>query len=435
MAFLCMSQKEIKQYGVIKRLISKEINGSQAAEFLEITTRHVRRLKKKVKGKGVGGLIHGNRNKIGNRRIPNEEKEKIKKLIHKNYWDFKPGFTAEKLREDYGIDRDPKTVRSIMIEEGLWRPRKEKNKKEHREWRQRKTNYGEMEQFDGSYEHWLEDRNGTGKMCLLAAIDDATGSITKARFVEHEGVFPVFNFWKEYLEGHGKPWSIYMDRFSTYSMNQKTAKENPDTKTQFERALNELQIDPIFARSPQAKGRVERLFKTLQDRLIKELRLAKISDIKRANEFLEKIFILKFNEKFSVAPERKTNFHTKLKVQETKKLDSIFSRQKKRTVQNDFCVYFQNHWYQLLAEQPATVCKKDQVIVEEHLNGEIKIRFKGKYLNYRELTERPRKSNQQPWILVKTKPIKRSWKPAQNHPWRNYNYSNSLNQKAKVGHF
>lgn len=159
-----------------------------------------------------------------------------------------------------------------MIEEGLWKPKKNKNKKEHREWRQRRAHYGEMQQFDGSYHHWLEDRGNTGKICLLLSVDDATGQITHAKFEEHEGVFPVFEFWQEYLLKHGKPMSIYMDRFSTYSMNQKTAKENPDTLTQFQRAMKELRIESILANSPEAKGRVETMFGTLQNRLVKEMK-------------------------------------------------------------------------------------------------------------------------------------------------------------------
>jgi len=138
-----------------------------------------------------------------------------------------------------------------------------------------------MLQYDGSYEYWFEDRNK--KYCLLASIDDSTSKVW-AKFDEHEGVKPTFSFWREYIEENGKPYSIYVDKFSTYSMNHKIAKENPDTLTQFERAMKELNIAVIHAHSPQAKGRVENLFKTLQDRLIKELRLQNISTIDKANE-------------------------------------------------------------------------------------------------------------------------------------------------------
>lgn len=433
MTFLTMSQKEIKHYGVIKRLIDKEINGTKAAELLEISTRHVRRLKSKIKNFGIKGLIHGNRGRPGNNKISNEEKNKIKNLLKERYIDFGPTLAAEKLKEVHKINHVPNTIRKIMIEENLWKTRDKHKKQEYHSWRQRKLNFGEMEQFDGSYEHWFEERGN--ECCLLAAIDDATGKITKAQFAKHEGVFPVFKFWKEYTIKNGKPWSIYLDKFSTYQMNHKTAKENPDVKTQFERAAQELQIELITANSPQAKGRIERLFKTLQDRLIKELRLAKISDIKTANEFLEKVFIENFNERFAIAPKRKADFHTKLKSKERKSLDSIFSRQTKRTVQNDYCLGFKNYWFQLLAKQPTLVCKKDKVIMEEHLSGETKIRLKGKYLNYEKLLARPKKTKKQPWILAENNPEVRIWKPAQDHPWRKFNYVNSLNQKVKVGHF
>jgi len=213
--------------------------------------------------------------------LPAKEQERIKMLLHERYADFKPTFASEKLRENHYLDHDPKTIRQIMINEGLWQPKRKEKISVHRAWRERRSHYGEMIQFDGSYEHWLEDRAGTGELCLLAAIDDATGKIVAARFAEHEGVFPVFGFWQEYLFLRGKPMAIYTDKFSTYKMNQKQAMENHDQKTQFQRATSELQIEAIFAESPQAKGRVERLFGVLQDRLIKELRLAKIKRQRR----------------------------------------------------------------------------------------------------------------------------------------------------------
>lgn len=213
-----MNKKEIDQYEIIARLLRNEMNGTDAAGLLKLSVRHIKRLKAKVKEKGAAGLIHGNRGKPGNRRIPEEEKEQIKKLLHKHYADFKPTFASEKLEELHRIKRDPKTVRRIMITEGLWKPKqKRRHRQEHRSWRERKPHYGEMQQFDGSYEKWFEDRGP--ELCLLASIDDATGTITKARFAEHEGVLPVFRFWKEYLGIHGKPRSIYLDKFSTYNMN------------------------------------------------------------------------------------------------------------------------------------------------------------------------------------------------------------------------
>lgn len=400
MTFLIpMSQKELKRYEIIKRLVRKEIKGPEAADLLELSVRQVRRLKKGVLIKGAASLVHGNRGKPSNHKLPEKEKEKIVSLLHQRYYDFGPTLAKEKLTEVNHINHDSKTIRQIMIEEKLWQPKKGKQKSKYRSWRQRKASFGEMVQFDGSYEYWFEDRAGEG--CLLAAIDDATGKIIKAKFNQNEGVFPVFDFWLEYLEKHGKPHNIYLDKFSTYKMTQEAALENHDLKTQFQRALQALKIEPIFANSPQAKGRVERLFKTLQDRLIKELRLNNISTIKGANEFLEKIFIPVFNTKFSVESKSKANLHTPLALKEQKQLASIFSRHTLRTVQNDFTISFKTQWYQLTKEQPVTVCKKDKVIIEEHLDGTTKIRLRGKYLNYHVLPIRPQKQTQ-PWVLAAT---------------------------------
>jgi len=411
-----MSQKELDRYGIICRLIKKELNGTKAAKLLHLSIRQTKRLKVKVKEKGAAGLIHGNRNKSSNRRLPEAERLQIAKLLRKNYYDFGPTLAEEKLRENHRFIRDPKTIRQIMIDEKLWQLRRKKNKSQHRSWRERKASYGELVQFDGSYEHWLEDRGNTGEICLLVAIDDATGKIIEAKFDQDEGVFPVFGFWHQYLEKHGKPRNIYLDKFSTYKMGQKVAIENHDLKTQFQRALNELKVDPIFANSPQAKGRVERLFNTLQDRLIKEMRLLNLDTIEEANLFLKKAFISQFNKKFAVQPRNEANLHASLTVKENKDLASIFSRQTKRTVQNDFTLSFNKQWYQLTKEQPATVCKKDKVIMEERLDGSVYIRLRSKHLNYTLLPVRPKKANNDlGWVIPKRST---AHIPSPDHPWR-----------------
>jgi len=419
MALITMSAKELDRFQIIKKLVGEYINGTEAAKLLHLSVRQIRRLKARVKESGTKGLIHGNRGLESHNRINKNEKEKIIGLLHKRYHDFGPTFANEKLSEDHGIDRDPKTIRQIMINEGLWKPRLKKKASVHRVWRERRSCYGEMIQFDGSYEYWFEKRGD--KNCLLAGIDDATGNLVFAKLDEHEGVFPVFGFWQEYLVRNGKPRSIYLDKFSTYNINHQLAGENSDTLTQFERAADELRIELIKANSPQAKGRVERLFGTLQDRLIKELRLANISTVNEANVFLEKIFIPKFNARFSVEPRNKTDLHQKLNQKETGRLQGIFSRQKGRTILNDFTFSFKNRWYQLIKEQPVTVCKKDIVIVEERLDGSIHIRLRSKYLNYELLPERPKKiATKMSWIIPAgiSAPIGTTHRPAMDHPWR-----------------
>lgn len=412
MEYLTMTIKELNRHAIIKKLIDNSLNGTRAAELLKLSVRQVKRLKAKVKEYGVKALIHASRGKPGNRRMPDREKQKIADIIKKHYADFKPTFASEKLFENHNIKRDPKTIRQIMINENLWKPKKKKQREYHA-WRQRKACYGEMLQFDGSYHRWVEDRGP--EWCLLAAIDDATGIPVKAQFDFNEGVFPVFKFWKEYVREHGKPHSIYLDKFSTYKMNQRVAIENHNTQTQFQRVMGQLGIESITAHSPQAKGRIERLFNTFQDRLVKEMRLRNISTIENANRFLEEEFLPSYKTKYSVEPLSKTNFHQSLTKKERDKLDSIFSKQTTRTVRNDFTVSFNNQWHQLLEDQSATIRKQDIIVAEEWLDGSIHFAIRGKYLNSKVITERPQKTKKTAWVIA-AKP--RTYVPVLDHPWR-----------------
>lgn len=412
---LPMSVKEIDRLEILKRLLRCEISGPMAANSLTLSTRQIRRLKAMVRKNGASGIIHGNRGKPSPNRLPDSERKRIVALVSEKYLDFSPTFAAEKLSEVYGITHDPKTIQAILVEADVWTKQIKRKKEQHRSWRERRPAYGDLVQFDGSYEHWFEERSG--ESCLLAAIDDATGKVVHAMFDHSEGVVPVCGFWEAYLTKNGKPLAIYLDKFSTYRMNMPTARENADTLTQFQRAMQELRIELIHANSPQAKGRVERLFQTLQDRLIKELRLNNISDIKTANEFLIKKFIPAFNAKFSVEPRVATNHHRPLIQRESNNLPAFLCRQEARTVRSDFTVSYATHWYQLTAEQPVNVCKKDTIIVEERRDGTIQMRLRGKYLNYKALPTRlPKNIKCQPWILPANERL--MVKPPANHPWR-----------------
>lgn len=407
-----MTTKEVHRFSIIQKLIDKEINATHAAKLLRLSIRQTKRLKGKVRRFGVKALIHASRGKPGNRRMPQEERNQIVAILKEKYPDFKPTFASEKLQENHHIKRDPKTIRRLMIEEDLWKPRRKKQLEYHA-WRQRKACFGEMLQFDGSYHRWIEDRGP--EWCLLAAIDDATGIPAKAKFDFNEGVFPVFNFWKEYVEKHGKPHSIYLDKFSTYKMNQRTAVANPDTLTQFQRAMHQLGVEPITAHSPQAKGRIERLFNTFQDRLVKELRLREISTITQANTFLEEEFLPIYAKKYSVEPASNTNLHQPLTQKEKNNLNSIFSKQTVRNVKNDFTVVLNNQWHQLLENQPTTIRKGASVTIEEWIDGGTHLVAHGKYLNSKMITERPQKTKKAAWVIAAQKPVR---VPAKDHPWR-----------------
>lgn len=418
MTLITMSTQEIDRHKIIQRLIRKELNGTDVSQLLHLSVRQVRRLKKRVRRGGARGLIHGNRGKSSNRRIPRVERTKIITLVKKRYADFGPTLTTEQLAKRHSIHRDPTTIRNLLVAEGIWVPRRAPQGSEHRMWRQRRSRYGEMLQFDGSYHDWFEGRGGIMKACLLAAVDDATGKIVHAQFAPHEGVIPVFTFWKSYVATHGIPRSIYLDRFSTYTMTQKVAVENHELLTQFQRAAATLRIELITAYSPQAKGRIERLFGTLQDRLVKELRLASITTVDGANHFLTAMFIPAFNAQFAVPAAEHGNLHCPLTTATGHMLATIFAQQWTRVVHNDFTIAFKKQWYQLTKKQPVTVCKKDTITLEERLDGSVWMRLRGKYLAYTRLPERPKRVKNVSWVLPATMKPRAVFIPAPDHPWR-----------------
>ena len=413
MTLITMSSKELDRFAVITRLISQQINGTEAAKQLDLSIRQTKRLKARVRKSGAPGLIHGNRGKAGNRKTKPEKTNRIIAIIKSEYPDFGPTLAQEKLNENHQINIGVETLRQLMINRGLRQVRPRKTKKNCHYWRPRKDNYVEMMQFDGSYHDWFEGR--TPACCLLAAIDDATGQITQAEFAEDEGIFPVFNFWQEYARTKGKPVSIYLDKFSTYKINHPAAKDNSELLTQFQRAAKTLGIELISANSPQAKGRIERLFGTLQDRLVKEMRIRGINDIKTANNFLNQKFIPGFNAKFSVKSAKKADLHRRLNRIDKDGLESIFSVHSAREINNDYTVRFKNQWLQLLPTQPTTVCRRDDVIIEERPDSMLKISFRGQYLNFIILPKRPEKVKMRVIALTSNKP---AWKPPINHPWR-----------------
>lgn len=391
---LPMSLKQLNHLDVLRRVERSEITQSKAATMLHITDRTIRRQLVRLKTKGPGFLQHGLKGQPSHNKLPEIEKRKIEQLLRTRYADFGPTFAAEKLREFHGITRDPKTIRNIQIRLGLFTPRRASKKVMHRFWRVRRSTFGEMAQFDGSYHPWLEDRlldtNGQpAELCLLLAVDDATGNILDAQFAAHEGVLPVMGFWLSYAYIHGIPKAVYLDRFSTYSMNMKLAAENPDTLTQFERAAKETGIEVIHAYSPQAKGRVENKFGTLQDRLVKEMRLKNICTVKEANLFLRKTFIPSYNRKFGKPAANLGDLHRKPTERELADiLPFIFCRREKRTIQNDFTLPYKKTRLQLLPTPRLAMRPKEQVEVHELPNGSLKLFVRGKPANFHPIKQR-----------------------------------------------
>lgn len=384
---ISLSEKESRIVSVIQSVIEGKTTSGEAAQLLDVDPRTIFRLKARYKKEGERGIIHRSRGKVSTKRLGKEEQQEIEGLLRERYFDLTPTHASEKLAECHGIKRHRTTISAIMEDMGLRsKGRRRKKTATHRAWRQPKPHFGEMSQFDGSYHDWFANRwtgeEGSSRYCLLSAIDDATGKLGHARFAPHEGILPVMGFWTEYIGKHGVPHTIYLDKFSTYKMNQKTGAENGDTLTQFGRAMEQLHCTVIHAHSPQAKGRVERLFQTLQDRLVKELRLANVNDPINGNLFLDQIFLLDFNKRFGRDPFLEGDFHRELSKKEWEHLPEILSRHDERILRNDFTITHGTNWYQLQATPGLALRPKDPVEVRTYPNDTIKLFVRGKMATF-----------------------------------------------------
>ena len=392
-----MTTKETDRFHAIKKVISKELNQSEAALELNLSHRQVRRLVKKIKSNGVRGVIHGLRGMRSNNKLSSQLCQKVKDIIcDPIYKDFGPTLLMEKLDEREGLQISVSSLRRIMIEENIWKAKKPKAW--HRKNRPRRSRVGELIQIDASPHAWFEER---GEECnLIHFIDDATSDILLSRLVKSEDRQTLMELTKEFTEEHGRPNAFYTDKHSIYKVNrQPTIEEelkDSQPKTQYGRAMDELNIELICADSPQAKGRVERAFGIDQDRLVKEMRLENISNMEAGNKFLREDYIPKRNKKFGVEPMNSTSAFRPLLLEHN--LTSIFSCRTNRTIINDYTIRYKNKWFQISKEQKKRVFAKSKVEVEERLDGSIYLLYKGIYLKYKEIMKRPKKH-------IKTTPV------------------------------
>jgi len=421
-----ITRQEIQRYQIIRKVLEREIDQQEAAEFLKLSDRQVRRIVKRVRAEGESGVVHRSRGRPGNRSIKVSFKERILKLYRASYEGFGPTLASEKLQERDGLKVNDETLRLWLIQEALWQAKPHKPRKSLA-WRERKHHFGEMVQLDGSHHDWLEGRGP--KLVLMGYIDDATGRFY-GKFYSYEGTMPAMDSLKGYIRRYGIPRSIYLDRHSTYRTNKKhTYNDWPFRDqvelTQFGRACRQLGIELIYANSPQAKGRIERVFSTLQDRLTKELRLAKASGCKEANTILER-YLDSFNSKFQVPAKRKGDLHRPL--DKRIKLEDILSVQTQRPLRNDRTVLHNNRWYQVLNR----TCAQD-IVVYNYLSGRMAIKYGANRLDYKPIAgpvvrvapEKPR--------ILKTG-IRKCYIPPRDSYWRvGFKLPGSL--KAKIGHF
>jgi hypothetical protein len=408
-----LTMKEIDRLRVIHKVIDGDLKAREAGSQLGLSVRQVRRLKKKVT-RSNHGIIHGLRGRPSNHLLDPELVKRAVELVKCKYSDFGPTFANEKLCQEEGIRISTNTLRKAMITAGLWKIRRQKIT--HRVYRERRACLGELVQLDGSDHRWFEKR--ANRCVLLNFIDDATSKILHAEFVQAEDTLTLLAATRRYLVKRGRPIAFYVDRDSIYKVNREQTIEEQlrdlQPMTQFTRAMKELDIEVIAANSPQAKGRVERSFKTHQDRLVKELRLNGISTMEQANKFLSSKYIPANNRRFSVQPQNRTDAHRPLLPIHS--LAKILSIRLDRTVRNDYTVRFNNLFMQILPAQK--IRPSQSVLVEIRLDGSIHLRFKQSYLQYkfidkpvlalgRRLPEKMRKLQKKP-------------KPDENHPWRNF---------------
>jgi len=357
---IIMTQEELKRLHVIRKAIDKAITQREASDIIGVTLRQAQRIVLRVRRDGDSGIINRSRGKPSNRAKPDKLKNRALELFKAKYPDFGPTLASEKLFERDKIEVNDETLRLWLVENNI--PYKKRKKRPHREWRERKHYYGQMVQMDGSEHHWLE---GRGPYCIfMGYIDDATG-IPFGRFYEYEGTIPAMDSFKRYIKKHGIPLSVYLDKHTTYKSTGKPSIENELNNelplSQFERALKELGVEVIHANSPQAKGRVERLFETFQDRLIKELRLEGAKTIEEANKVTER-FLSGYAKRFSVKARYSDDLHRD--VPKGVDLDRILCIKTERALKNDFTIAHNSRLYQILDN---TRAKK--VMVEEYVDG------------------------------------------------------------------
>jgi hypothetical protein len=325
MTVLSMSKQEFNRLDVLLRVQSGRLRVVDACALMGLHRRQVFRLLRGLKHDGPTSLLSKRRDKAGNHRLPTEVRTLALSIVRERYADFGPTFAAEKLAEVHGCKLSRETLRGWMIADGLWVDRRHRLPSPHQP-RRRRDCLGELVQIDGSEHAWFEARGDT--CTLLAFVDDATSRLMQLRFVASESTFDYFRTTRGYLEAHGKPVAFYSDKHNIFRVNAKDAVSG-DGITQFGRALLELNIDIICANSPQAKGRIERAFGTLQDRMVKELRLARISTIAAANAWLPG-FIEAYNARFGREPANAKDLHRPLT--EADDLDEILAWREKRTV-------------------------------------------------------------------------------------------------------
>jgi hypothetical protein len=388
-----ITMTKIDRLAVISKLVAGEITTQIASIRLRISTRQVRRLAARFGTSGAAGLMSLQQGKSSNRQLAPGMAQTALETIREHYSDFGPTLAREKLHERHDLLLAVETVRKLMIQDGLWKTRQQCQTRIHQP-RTRRECFGDLVQIDGSLHRWFEER---GQPCtLLVFVDDATGLLMHIHFARTESALSYFAATHCYVSKHGKPQTFYSDRAGVFKALRRGAEE---TRTQFHRALTELNIDLIFASSAEAKGRVERMNRSLQDRLVKELRLAEISTIEEANAWSWR-FVKDYNDRCGQRPSSELNLHRK--VAKDEQLDLILAWREVRkltaklTVQN-------GDWIYVLKDTPTTrKLVGHQISIHIQPDEKVQLTGDGKTLEY---VRQPVVRRAKPIILVDSKTL------------------------------
>lgn len=419
MGDILMSFNERQRLEVMSRVRTKELTLVDASNWLGLSYRHTKRVWRRYCLEGDVGLVHKLRGRSSGRSKGADMRGQVLDRYRKEYLGFGPTFASEYLaREGYQIDHE--TLRRWLLAAGLWS--RQRRRVRHRQRRERREQLGSLIQMDGSEHDWFEGRGG--RAVLMVMIDDATNR-TYARFYKGETTLAAMDIFERYALRYGLPRELYVDQDSIYRAPHSSSdisehmSGRPRPLTQFGRAMNTLGVRILLARSPQAKGRVERRNGVLQDRLVKEMRLLKISDIDTANAFLEDDFLARLNQRFTVLPFKPHDAHQP--VPSDINLAEILCLEEPRTVAHDWTVRWQNRHFQILRENTPRLLPSRKITVRQLRTGQIQLLYKDYKLRWREIAN----TTSTPQVLSRSKPLEKvkvrvKYKPSSNHPWRRY---------------
>ena len=377
MALLTMSERELSRLKIIEDIEARRLNVIQGAELAGISRRQMTRLVRSFRMNGASGLISKKRGKPSNRTYTVGFRDYVLALVSQLYPDFGPTFALEKLQAEHDVSVSKETLRKWMVDAGIWKTRKERRSRVYQP-RNRRDCFGELIQLDGSHHWWFEDRGP--KCALLVYIDDATSKLVHLRFAISENAFDYFEGTKAYLTKYGKPLAFYTDKHGVFRTTHASKSDATSGMTQFGRALSELNIDIICANTPQAKGRVERANKTLQDRLVKEMRLKGINTIEEANAYVP-VFMEEFNTKFGKAPRNPKDMHRPLSEHDS--LDGAMCHKAQRTLSGSLTLRYDKVLFILEPSDLAVSLIRKKVTICDYPDGRLEIQHNGICLSYR----------------------------------------------------